>query len=110
MGNAQPSDREATTAIVESIKAFFAGTMATRGRRTDLNRNVFYAAAEAVTPKGLREKKRIRAVVRLTGLRHDDIYLQGRRVPQRDGRQQVATSGARVGTLKWPFTWVNTAA
>ena len=71
--NAQPCDREATTAIVESIKAFFAGTMATRGRRTDLNRKVFYAAAEAVTPKGLREKKRIRAVVRLTGLRHDAI-------------------------------------
>jgi hypothetical protein len=66
-------DREAITAMVESIKAFFAGMMATRGRRTDLNRNVFYAAAEAVTPKGLREKKRIHAMVRLTGMRHDAI-------------------------------------
>mmetsp|Transcript_42167 Transcript_42167/g.78095 ORF Transcript_42167/g.78095 Transcript_42167/m.78095 type:complete len:103 (+) Transcript_42167:207-515(+) len=73
-GDAQPCDREAITAIIESMKALFAETMATRGRRTDLNRNVFYAAAAAVIPKGVHEKKRIRAVMRLTGLRHDDIF------------------------------------
>jgi len=67
--NAQPCDREAITAVIESIKAFF-----TRGRRTDLNRNVFYAAAAAVIPKGVHEKKRIRAVMRLTGLRRDAIF------------------------------------
>jgi len=66
--NAQPCDREAITAVIESIKAFF-----TRGRRTDLNRNVFYAAAAAVIPKGVRENKQIRAVMRLAGLRHDAI-------------------------------------
>ena len=49
-GDAQPCDREAITAIIESMKALFAETMATRGRRTDLNRNVVYAAAAAVIP------------------------------------------------------------
>ena len=53
------------------MKALFAETMATRGRRTDLNRNVFYAAAAAVIPKGVHEKKRIRAVMQLAGLRRD---------------------------------------
>ena len=67
------SDREAIAAVMESIKAFFTGTMATRGRRSDLNRNVFYAAAAAVIPKGVRENKQTRAVMRLTGLRHDAI-------------------------------------
>ena len=71
--NAQPCDREAITAIIESMEAFFAETTATRGWRTDPNRDVFYAAAAAVTPKGVHEKKRIRAVMRLAGLRRDAI-------------------------------------
>ena len=37
----QRYDREVCAAMVESIKHFFTGTMATRGRRTDLYRNVF---------------------------------------------------------------------
>ena len=56
--------------MIDSIKAFFTGTMATRGRRTDLDRNVFYAAAAAVIPKKVREDKQVRAVSRLIGLRH----------------------------------------
>ena len=59
--------------MIDSIKAFFTGTMATRGRRTDLDRNVFYAAAAAVIPKKVREDKQVRAVMRVTGLRHDAI-------------------------------------
>ena len=70
---AQPHDSEAITAMLESIKAFFTGTMTTRGRRTDLNRNVFYAAAAAVIPAGARENKQTRAVMRLTGLRHGAV-------------------------------------
>ena len=69
---AQPHDTEATTAMVDSIKAFFTGTLKTRGRRTDLDRDVFYAAA-VIVPKGLRENKQMRAVMRLTGLRHDAL-------------------------------------
>ena len=69
----QRYDREACAAMVESIKHFFTGTMATRGRRTDLNRNVFYAAAAAVIPKNALENRQIRAVMRLTGLRHDAV-------------------------------------
>ena len=108
-GGAQPCDREAITDIIESMKALFAETIATRGRRTDVNRNVFHAAAAAVIAKRYaREKTNSRgdAVDRPAPRR----YLQERRVPQRDGRLRVATSGARVRTLKWPFTWVNTAA
>jgi hypothetical protein len=48
--NAQPCDRKAITATIKSIEVFFAETIATRGRRTDLNWNVFYAAAAAVIP------------------------------------------------------------
>ena len=58
--NAPSSDRDTIAAMVESIKAFFTGTMATRGRRTDLNRNVFYAAAAAVIPKDVRENRQMR--------------------------------------------------
>jgi len=38
---AQPHDEKD---MIESAKALFTGTMATRERRTDLDRNVFYAA------------------------------------------------------------------
>ena len=44
--------------MVDSIKAFFTGTLKTRGRRTDLDRNVFYAVA-AIVPNGVRENKHI---------------------------------------------------
>lgn len=70
---AQPSDRETIDAMLVSIKHFFTGTMVTRGRRTDLDRNVFYAAAAAVIPKSARENRQMRAVMRLTGLRHDAV-------------------------------------
>ena len=40
---AQPHDQEAIQGMIDSAKAFFTGTMATCGRRTDLDRNVFYA-------------------------------------------------------------------
>ena len=53
----QRYDREACAAMVESIKHFFTGTMATRGRRTDPKRNVFYAAAAAVIPKNALENR-----------------------------------------------------
>ena len=56
-----------------STKAFFTGKMATRGRRTDLGRNAFYAAAAAVIPKCVRENKQMRAFMRLSGLRHDAV-------------------------------------
>ena len=59
--------------MVDSTKAFFTGVMATRGRRTDLDRNVLYAAAAALIPKGVFENKQMRASVRLTGLRHDAV-------------------------------------
>ena len=70
---AQPHDQKAIQDMIDSAKAFFTGTMATRGRRTDLDRNVFYAAAAAIIPKKVREDKQVRAVMRLTGLRHDAI-------------------------------------
>jgi hypothetical protein len=47
--------------------------MATRRRRTDLDRNVFYAAAAAIIPKKVLENKQVRAVMRLKGLSHDAI-------------------------------------
>ena len=47
--------------------------MATRGRRTDLNRNVFYTAAAATIPKKARENKQVQEVMRLKGLRHEAI-------------------------------------
>jgi hypothetical protein len=71
--NAPSSDRDTIAAMVESIKVFFTGAMATRGRRTDLNRNVFYAAAAAVIPQDVRENRQMRAVMRLTGSRFDAV-------------------------------------
>ena len=53
---AQPHDQKAIQDMIDSIKAFFTGTMATRGRHTDLDRNVFYAAAAAVIPKKVRAR------------------------------------------------------
>ena len=70
---AQPCDQQAANGMVDSTKAFFTGVMATRGSRTDLDRNVLYAAAAALITKGVFENKQMRASVRLTGLRHDAV-------------------------------------
>mmetsp|Transcript_62075 Transcript_62075/g.140419 ORF Transcript_62075/g.140419 Transcript_62075/m.140419 type:complete len:107 (-) Transcript_62075:357-677(-) len=70
---AQPCDQQAVNDMVDGIKAFFTGTMATRGRRADLDRSVLFAAAAAVIPKGVRENRQMRAFMRLTGLRHDAV-------------------------------------
>jgi hypothetical protein len=66
-------DKIAVDSMVESIKDFFTGAMASKGRRTDLNMNVFYAAAAAIIPKNVRENRQMRAVMRLTGLRYDAV-------------------------------------
>ena len=52
---AQPHDQKAIQDMIDSAKAFFTGTMVTCGRRTDLDRTVFYAAAAAIIPKKVRE-------------------------------------------------------
>ena len=69
---AQPHDQEATQEMVGSAKAF-SGTVATRGWRTGLGRNMYYAAAAAISPKKESENKQVWAVMRPTGLRHDSI-------------------------------------
>jgi len=66
-------DKVAVDSMVESIKDFFTGAMASKGRRSDLNMNIFYAAAAAIIPKGVRENRQMRAVMRLTGLRYDAV-------------------------------------
>ena len=48
---AQPHDQKAIQGMIKSAKALFTVMMATRGWRTDLDRNVFYATAAAVITK-----------------------------------------------------------
>ena len=67
---AQPHDQKAIQDMIDSAKAFFTGTMATCGRRTDLDRNAAYAAAASMVPNKVRENKQVWAVMRLTGPCH----------------------------------------
>ena len=70
---AQPYGQKAIQDMIGGAKACFTGTLATRGRRTDLGRYVFYGAVAAAIPEKVREDKQVQAVMRLAGLRHNAI-------------------------------------
>ena len=66
-------DGAAVDSINKTTKAFFTGIMGTKGRRSDIDMNAFWAAAEAIVPVTAREDKLVRAVMRILGLRYESV-------------------------------------
>ena len=59
--------------VIRMAKGFFTGVMATKGRRTDIDMNAFWAAAAAVVPVSTKKDRKARSVMRVLGLRHDSV-------------------------------------
>ena len=66
-------DDAAVDSIINTAKAFFTGIMGTKGRRSDIDMNAFWAAAAAMVPVTAREDKLVRAVMRILGLRYESV-------------------------------------
>ena len=66
-------DDAAVESIIKTAKAFFTGIMGTKGRRSDIDMNAFWAAAAAIVPVTAREDKLVRAVMRILGLRYESV-------------------------------------
>ena len=66
-------DDAAVDSIIKTAKAFFTGIMGTKGRRSDIDMNAFWAAAAAIVPVTAREDKLVRAVMRILGLRYESV-------------------------------------
>ena len=49
------------------------GAMHTKGRRSDIDTNAFWAAAAALVPVTAREDKKVRSVMRVLGLRYESV-------------------------------------
>ena len=63
----------AVDSIIKTAKAFFVGIMGSQGRRTDIDMNAFWAVAAAIVPATAREDKKVRAVMRVLGLRYESV-------------------------------------
>ena len=66
-------DDAAVDSIIKTAKAFFTGIMGTKGRRSDIDMNAFWAAAAAIVPVTAREDKLVRAIMRILGLRYESV-------------------------------------
>ena len=74
----QAADAETSQLLLETAKAFFTDIFALRGkrgrgRRSDVDRNAFAAAAAALLPADLLKNRRGRAAMRLLGLSYRQV-------------------------------------
>ena len=66
-------DQSTTDGIIVTAKSFFTGIMVTKGRRSDIDMNAFWAAAAALVPVTARKDRKVRSVMRVLGLRHETV-------------------------------------
>jgi hypothetical protein len=67
------TDDKTVDEVITTAKRFFTGVMHTKGRRSDIDTNAFWAAAAALVPVTAREDKKVRSVMRVLGLRYESV-------------------------------------
>lgn len=70
-------EKNAKDTIIDAARDFFGGIMASKGRRSDVDRNAFWAVASALLPKSLLEDRKGRAAMRLLGVNYRVVKKAG---------------------------------
>ena len=63
-------EADAKDEIVRSAKKFFTDLMSTKGRRTTIDSNAFWAAAAALLPASLLKNRKSKEAMRLLGVNY----------------------------------------
>ena len=67
------TDDKTVDEVIATAKGFFTGVMHTKGRRSDIDTNTFWAAVTALVPVTAREDRKVRSVMRVLGLRYASV-------------------------------------